>query len=65
MPRVRRRLVLGCEGCDGVAVKNVDIGAFRDIGDARISGGYDQAVAFGVLFDSPCDAVFASAAAQY
>ena len=58
------RVGLG-KGDNRITIQNIQIGAFRDLGDPRISGGHDQLVALGVLQSRPCQRMFAPAAAQY
>jgi len=56
--------VFGGKCRHNVAIHNVDVCAIGDLGDARVARCHDQAVAFRVLFDRPCEAVFTPAAAQ-
>ena len=56
--------VFFAEGDDGLAIEDVDIGAFGEKGDARIAGGDDQAVGLGVLLDGPGEGMFAATGAE-
>ncbi len=51
--------VFFAEGDDGLAIQDVDIGAFGEERVARIAGGDDEAVSLGVLLERPGEGMFA------